>query len=129
MEAYGTILVQVFTSKAQIPIQGATVAFTQAGEGDRQKLLAVRLTDQSGRTAPLEVPAPNKSVGHAPGGGVPFARLDLWVQAPGYELFQAQDVQIFPETQTMQEVMLLPLPEFAPTNTVGETVQIPPQNL
>ena len=129
MTSYGTILVQVFTSRAQIPIQGATVAFTQKAADGRHRLLAARVTDQSGRTTPLEISTPDSSVGLSPGHGTPFALLDLWVQAPGYELFQAEDVQIFPGTQTVQEVSLLPLPEFAPPDTVGESVHITPQNL
>ena len=129
MTSYGTILVQVFTSRAQIPIQGATVAFTQNTEDGRHRLLAVRVTDQSGKTTPLEVSTPDSSVGLSPGHGIPFALLDLWVQAPGYEIFQAEDVQVFPGTQTVQEVSLLPLPEFAPQDTVGESVHITPQNL
>lgn len=129
MEAYGTILVQVFTSRAQIPVQGATVAFTQPGEEGRHTLLAVRLTDQSGKTAPLQLPTPGLEAGLHPDSGVPFTLVDLWVHASGYELFRAEDVQIFPDTQTVQEVMLIPLPEFAPSNTVSETVHITPQNL
>ena len=129
MESYGTIMVQVFTSRAQIPVQGATVAFTQQGTDGRQRLLAARVTDQSGRTTPLEIPTPDAALGQSPGGGIPFSLLNLWVQAPGYECFLAEDVQLVPGTQTMQEVMLLPLPEFAPPDTLGESVHISPQNL
>ena len=129
ISSYGSILVQVYTSKAQIPVAGATVAFTAGGDGIRRRLLAVRVTDQSGRTAPLELSTPAASMGMAPGGQVPFALVDIWVRAQGYELFRAQGVQIFPGTRTVQEAMLLPLPEYAPPGTQSETVQTTPQNL
>lgn len=129
MVSYGSILVQVYTSQAQLPVSGATVAFTVGGTGIRRRLLAVRVTDQSGRTSPLELSTPAAGMGMTPGGQTPFALVDIWVRAPGYELFRAQGVQIFPGTRTVQDVMLLPLPEFAPPDTQSETVQTTPQNL
>ena len=129
MEEIGTILTRVYTSRAQIPVGGATVAFTQRGNEGRHILLAVRVTDENGRTAPGRVATPNASASESPGTAHPFAVCDIWAESPGYELLVVENVQIFPGTQTLQELELIPLPENTATLLPEEPVNIPPQNL
>lgn len=129
MSASGTIITRVYTSQAQIPIQGATVAFTQKTSEGRHTLLAVRVTDETGRTSPVSVETPALSIGTSPNAAVPFALCDLWVQSPGFEMLLTEDVQIFPNVQTILDVMLIPLSEQASPSTRGEFVQITPQGL
>ena len=128
METFGTILTRVYTSRAQLPVEGATVAFTQRS-GGRHDLLAVRVTDRSGRTAPVEVPTPSPAASESPGTDHPFAVCDIWAESPGFELQVVENVQIFPGTQTLQELELIPLPERAPAGTIQTPVDIPPQSL
>ena len=129
MASYGTILTRVYTARAQIPGAGATVAFTQRRQDGRHSLLAVRTTDQNGRTAQVQVPTPDPAASEFPGTLAPFAVCDIWVEAPGYALLLVEDVQIFPDTQTLQLLPLVPLQEQE-DNTLPETpVVIPPQNL
>lgn len=129
MAATGTILTRVFTSRAQIPVIGATVAFTQRGTEGRHALLALRVTDANGRTAPVRVGTPDPSASESPGTVEPFAVCDIWVEAPGYELLVMENVQIFPNTQTLQELELIPLPEQTAALLPENPVNIPPQNL
>ena len=129
MEEIGTILTRVYTSRAQIPVGSATVAFTQQGNEGRHILLAVRVTDENGRTAPVRVATPNASASESPGTAHPFAVCDIWAESPGYELLVVENVQIFPGTQTLQELELIPLPENTATLPPEEPVNIPPQNL
>ena len=49
MASIGTIMLRVYTSRAQLPVPGATVAVTQKSGGGRHTLLAVRTTDENGR--------------------------------------------------------------------------------
>ena len=129
MESVGPMLTRVYTSRAQLPVEGATVAFLQRNGGGRRELLAVRVTDRSGRTAPVEVATPTSSASESPGTSRPFAVCDIWAEAPGYELQAVDNVQIFPGTQTLQELELIPLPERAPAGTSQPPVNIPPQSL
>ena len=39
------------------------------------------------------------------------------------------NVQVFPNTETLQELELIPLPEQTSSSTRGEIVDIPPQDL
>ncbi len=129
MESTGTLVTRVFTSRAQIPIPGATVAVTQKGADGRHVLLAVRVSDESGLTAPVTIPTPAPGEGLSPGGPVPYALCDLWVESPGFELLRAEDVQIFPNTETFQALALIPLPEQSPLQSRAEVVQNSPQDL
>ena len=120
MASIGTIAVRVFTSIARIPVQGATVAFTQGGTGGRQTLLAVRVTDQNGHTVPVRIATPDLAEGSQPGGATPYATCNIWIEAPGYEYSVSTGVQVFPGVETVQDIPLIPLPENtvpAPENT------------
>lgn len=129
LAATGTILTRVFTSRAQLPVAGATVAFTQRSDQGRHTLLALRVTDANGRTEPVSVPTPDPSASEAPGTITPFAVCDIWVESPGYELLVVENVQIFPNTETLQELELIPLPEQSPNLLPEEPVNVPPQTL
>lgn len=129
MDAVGTILTRVYTSQAQIPVVGATVAFTQRGREGRHTLLAVRVTDKNGRTAPVQVSTPDAGASESPGTSDPFAVCDIWAESPGYELLVVENVQIFPDTQTLQELELIPLPEQMTTLLPEHPVNIPSQTL
>ena len=59
--------------RAQLPVPGATVAVTQRAGGGRHTLLALRVTDENGRTAPIRVATPEPSASESPGTESPFA--------------------------------------------------------
>lgn len=129
LDAFGTILTRVYTSRAQIPVSGATVAFTQRGAEGRHKLLAVRVTDGNGRTTPVQVSTPDAAASESPGTVEPFAVCDIWAESPGYELLVVENVQIFPNTETIQDLELIPLPEQTDALLPEHPVNIPPQSL
>ena len=129
MEAFGSLICRVYTSRAQLPVAGATVAFTQQGEQGRHNLLAVRVTDENGRAAPVRISTPNAAASESPGTVHPFAVCDIWAESPGYELLVVENVQVFPNTETLQDLELIPLPEHTPALLPEHPVNIPPQNL
>ena len=129
METQGTISIRAFTSRAQIPVQGATAAVTRPTGQGRHQLVALRVTDENGLTQPVALPAPALSQSDHPGGERPFAVCDIWVEVPGYEMLLVENVQVFPNTETLQELELIPLPEQTSSSTRGEIVDIPPQDL
>ena len=58
MEGTGTLTVRVITSRAQLPVEGATVVVTQRGTGGKYQLLSVQATDRSGATKPVVISTP-----------------------------------------------------------------------
>ena len=129
VEPYGTLTVRAFTSRAQIPVPGATAAVTRpTGEG-RHQLVALRVTDESGLIEPIPFPAPPPGQSERPGGGQPFALCDVWVEHPDFQMLHVADVQVFAGVETRQEAELLPLPEHPDRRDMTSAVTITPQPL
>ena len=53
MQEYGSIIAQVVTSAAQIPVAGATLTSSRKLPDGGQELLAVRMSDYDGFTEPF----------------------------------------------------------------------------
>ena len=53
----GTLEVWVTTSRAQLPVEGASVAVTRPEQDGQKQLIALLITDESGRAGPLTLPA------------------------------------------------------------------------
>ena len=129
MPQSGVLKTRVFTSRGQLPVEDAAVSIVQRGRDGKQHLLNIQTSDQSGNTLPtvIETPAPQDS--QSPGHRDPFALCDIWAESPGYELLVVENVQIFPGTQTLQELELIPLPEQTDALLPEHPVNIPPQSL
>ncbi|MBQ8587314.1 MAG: spore cortex-lytic protein [Oscillospiraceae bacterium] len=128
MASTGYLTARVFTSTAQLPIRNATVAVTQNGDnGTRQ--LAVRLTDESGRTPRISLPTPELQGSLTPGTVSPFTTVNLTVEYPGYERVLVEGLQIFPGIITEQEVELLPIEDLPEYYNMTELIEIPSQEL
>ena len=57
-EEFGTLQIRVYTSRAQLPIEDATVVVTQISPTGKYHLLSVQISDREGRVQPLTIPAP-----------------------------------------------------------------------
>ena len=105
MEKTGRLSVRVYTSQAEIPLQGATVVVTGQGKDGRTQLISVQ---------PVEIAAPPPADSTSPqeaGKQAPFSLCSVWAEHPGYAMLQAEGVQIFPGVETVQDMMLIPLGE------------------
>ena len=105
MASTGSITFRVYTSNAQIPVEGATVIVRQQDEPG--KLLGIRVTDESGQTEPLG--------------------CIVYVEHPEYEKVLLYGVQIFAGVSTVQNVQLIPLQEFDPDLDQEQRFDITPQ--
>ena len=129
MQAAGRLNIRVFTSRAEIPVVGATVVVTLRGK-DRRQLLSVQVSDSSGNIAPILIPAPQPEESTQPNGGeAPFTSCDVWAEHPGYAMLLVEDVQIFPGVDTFQAMELTPL--LAGQSSMGQASvrDTPPQDL
>jgi len=108
--ASGILAVRVFASQAQLPIQGASVIVTQRGEGEKQRLLAIHRTDESGMVPPLRLSVPERQESTHPQEERPaFAHCTVWVEHPDYAMLRMDGVQVFAGQTTWQDVELIPL--------------------
>lgn len=126
MASTGTIVVNAYTSKARIPVEGATVLFRQ--QAAPFSLLGLRVTDSSGRTAPLTVATVDAALSQSPDPSAqPWTGIILQVEHPEFERVILDGVQIFPGITTTQEVSLLPMQEMDPDIDQQQEFNFTPQ--
>ena len=126
LSARGYITVHAFTSYAMIPLKDVAVTVT-ASDGTA---IAVRLTDRNGRIAPIEVPVPDRSESLSPNPQErPFTVVNLYARLQGYEQIENENLQVFADTTTNQDLALIPLSELPGRWDQTEIFDTPPQNL
>lgn len=93
--------------------------------------IAMRLTNRSGALdSPIEIVVPDLSASQTPNTGViPFAVVNLFARLEDYELIEVENLQIFANTTTEQNLELIPLSEFPDSWNRAEIFDIPAQNL
>ena len=99
-------------------------------EQNRKGWGKVRLTDRNGLIAPIELPVPDKSESQAPEAGEkPYTTVNLYARLKGYEQIEAENLQVFADTTTNQNLEMIPLSEFPNQWDQTEIFNTPPQNL
>ena len=127
LPATGYIQVHSYTSNAQIPIQDTAITITDASGS----AIAMRLTNRSGLLdEPIEISVPDLSASLTPNTGIiPFAVVNLYARAENFEEIEIENLQIFADTITLQNLELIPLSEFPDSWNKAEIFQTPAQNL
>ena len=126
MSSTGYIRIHAYQSKALIPLKDVAVAVT-ATDGTA---LALMLTDRNGLAGPIEIPVPDLTAGQTPDSGqIPFTAVNIYARLKGFEQIENEDVQVFPDTITIQNLELIPLSEMPGAFDAKELFITPPQNL
>ena len=127
MSDIGYIQVHAYTSNAQIPLKDVAIAVTDSSDS----ALALRLTNRSGMLdAPIPISVPRPSAGQSPNTGIiPYTRVNLYGRISDYEQIEIEDLQIFPNTVTVQNLEMIPLSEYPDSWNEKELFQTKPQNL
>ena len=127
LSAKGYIQVRAYESYAQIPLKDVAVSVTQVGSG----AVALRLTNRNGMLdAPIEVTVPDLSESQSPNtGAIPFAVVNLYARLENYEAIEIENLQIFANTTTVQDLEMIPLSELPDRWNKLEIFNTPPQNL
>lgn len=114
MDEFGTLIIRVYAAQAEIPISGATVAVTERnGTGGKRNLLFIRTTSSSGETEVMTLPTPPRWESQQPQRQTPYAVCDIWVEHPDFVPALIENAQIFPGVETVQNVQMIPLAEWA----------------
>ena len=122
----GTLAVRVYTSQAELPLEGASVAVLQKGRFGRYDLLSIQAAVRSGLIQSVEIPTPAAAAGLTSNtGDVPYALCTIWAEYPGYYMLEVENVQIFPGVETVQNMELIPL-EYGQDSLQSPTVQDTP---
>ena len=127
LSATGYIQVHAYASNAQIPLKDVSVAITDTdGAG-----IALRLTNRSGTLdEPVAITVPDFSASQSPNTGViPFATMNLYARVENYEEISIENLQIFANTVTNQNLEMIPIAEFPDQWNKAEVFNTPAQNL
>ena len=118
---------RAFTSDAQIPLKDVAVTITDTSGA----AIAMRLTNRSGiLDSPIKIGVPDLSASQSPNTGIiPFAAVNLYAQLKNYEQIEIENLQIFADTVTDQDLKLIPLSELPEQWSKTEIFNIPAQNL
>lgn len=109
MNATGYITVHAYTSFALLPLKDVAVSVT-ALDGTA---IAMRLTDRNGQIKPIEIPVPERSASLTPDAGeTPFTAVNLYARLKGYEQIEIENLQVFADTTTNQNLEMIPLSEL-----------------
>ncbi len=126
LPAKGYITVHAFTSYAFIPLKDVAVTVT-ASDGTA---IAMRLTDRNGQIDPIEIPVPDRSESLSPNPAErPYALVNLYARLKGYEQIENENLQVFADTTTNQDLTMIPLSELPGKWNQAEIFDTPPQNL
>ncbi len=126
MPATGYIQVRAYTSTAQYPLKDVAITVT-ASDGTA---IAMRLTNRSGQIVPIEIPVPEKQESLQPDPSeTPFAVVNLYAHLRGYEQIEAENLQVFADNTTFQNLEMIPLAELPAQWSQNVVFDTPPQNL
>lgn len=126
MSATGFIQVRAFTGRARYPLKDVAITVT-ASDGTA---IAMRLTDRSGLISPIPIPVPDKQDSLRPDPPeIPFATVNLYARLRGYEQVEAENLQVFADVTTVQNLELIPLAELPEQWSQTVIFDTPPQNL
>lgn len=127
LAATGYLQVRAYASTALIPLKDVAILITDPNGA----VIANRLTNRNGLLdAPIPITVPDRSESLQPSAGsVPFAKINLYARLEGYEEIEAENVQLFADTITVQNLEMIPLSEFPENRNLVEIFDTPEQNL
>ncbi len=122
----GFIQLRAYTSTAQFPLKDVAITVTSA-DGTA---IAMRLTDRNGLITPIEIPVPDREESLQPDPAErPFATVNLYARKQGYEQVESENLQVFADTTTYQNLEMIPLAELPQNWDQTVIYDTPPQNL
>ena len=105
----GSLYIVASAADSAYPVPDARVTvYTRIG--DRLQLNYLLVTDKSGMTPVVNLPAPPAELSQDPDNALPYAVCDIKIYANGYFREEAKDVPIFAGVTSRQEFQMIPLP-------------------
>lgn len=128
MAETGYIVVNTFTARRALPIANASVSILDTNK-ENPTLYALRITNESGLTQPFPLEAPNQDLSMRPSEETPFSVCNIRVDHEQYYTITIENVQVFANTTTLQNVEMIPLPEKSAVDKRARDFYITPQDL
>jgi hypothetical protein len=110
MPGRGYLVVSVRAGEGAIPLERALVTL-RGGDATEGDAIASFITDRSGNTPRITLPAPPRINSESPGGGKPYASYSADISLDGYFSNLYTNIPIFDTITSVQTAYLIPLPE------------------
>ncbi len=104
------LVVQVFSANEAIPISDAYVTVTRERNGE-EVLIHFALTDESGKTPVMELPALPAELSEESGNPHPYVSYNIRTDHQGYYSVKNVNVPVFGGITSIQPVEMVPVPE------------------
>ncbi len=105
----GLLRVATLTGDGAFPVPGAHITVSVRRNG-KERFAYLLLTDESGETPTVSLPAPPASLSQQPGSEQPFTVVDIRVFARGFFRAEMLNVPVFAGVTSLQTFQLIPLP-------------------
>lgn len=91
----------------------------------------MRLTNRNGQLdEPVRIEVPDRSASQTPDTEIiPFTTVDLYARYENYEQIVVEDLQVFADTVTDQNLEMIPLSELPESWNLSQTFETLKQNL
>lgn len=111
---------RVYTARNALPIEGASCVIKRKS-GSGYITMYTLVTDISGLTDPVALPAPPASLSQSPSNTVqPYALYDAEVSAKGYNTVEIKNIPVFEGVLSVQQVAMIPQTEENITEIIDE---------
>lgn len=107
-ESYGFLSVSVRTAGGALPVSGAIIT-VRSDDGENSDVIAVMYSDAGGITESYRLPAPPKSYGLSPNGGIPYKYYNIDTDKEGYYSVRNVKVPIYAQVTAIQPIDMVPV--------------------
>ena len=126
LDSNGNLRVRAYTAGGALPVQGAIVRITGAGE-DNGFVSYSLVTDRDGQTDVISLPAPAVNYSLYPDPAeLPYSVYDVVITAPGYLAKRISGLTVFSGINSIQLVNMITgsgdLPENYPAGNTNTTI-------
>lgn len=126
LESSGTLRIRAYTAGGALPVKGATVRITGAGE-DNGLLSYSLVTDRDGQTEAVTLPAPSVNYSLLPNPTeLPYSTYDVVITAPGYITKRIRGLTVFSGVNSVQLINMIPgsgdFPEEYPRGNINSVI-------
>lgn len=104
----GFLKVQVYSAQGAFPLKDARVIISKELD-NQQKIFYEMVTDESGITQPVSLPAPDASHSFVVDGIRPYENYNIEVSKQGFQTTLREGLPIFPGVVSLQPIQLRPL--------------------
>lgn len=117
----GTLRFRTYTARNALPVKGARVVVSKVIGGSRHTFYDL-LTDNSGQSPVLEMPAPSGELSQTPTAAVqPYALYDADITADGFIPVAVRSLPVFEGILSVQRIALVPSAGTEDTETITES--------